>query len=163
MKHTLLILSLFALSCNPCKKLVKLAEKNPQCLEAVKEIITVYDTIQGDTIYFETEIKLDTMALRDSLMMMLQNDSGDLTPVIKFVTKRLHIEPYHEKNEDYEAYAWIEKGVLKVRVATFPKYLERRVEVVRYLPVDRKGKRQWWLVIVGVLLFLLAFRLGQKS
>jgi hypothetical protein len=163
MRYTLLILSIFALSCNPCKKLINLAEKNPQCLEKVKEYITVYDTIQGDTIYFQTDIKLDTMALRDSLMMMLQNDSGDLTPVIKFVTKRLHIEAYHEKNEDYEAYAWIEKGVLKVRVATFPKYLEREVEVVRYLPVDRKSKRQWWLIIVSVLLLWLAFRLGQKN
>jgi hypothetical protein len=163
MRYTLLIIALFTLSCNPCKKLVKLAEKNPQCLEAVKEIITVYDTIQGDTIYFETEIKLDTIALRDSLMLMLQNDSGDLTPVIKFVTKRLHIEPYHELNDDYEAKAWIENGVLKVKVATFPKYIEREVEVVRYMPVDRKERKQWWLVIVGVLLLFLGFRLGQKK
>lgn len=157
-------------SCNPCKRISRLAEKNPQCLENITEKITVYDTIQGDTVKFWAQIEIDTAKLMDSIRLILQtkDSTGELhlSPLLKIIPKAMKIEPFYERTEDYYAMAYVEDGILKVFVETFPKFIEKTVEVEVYkLPEKKKWVSGSNLFLIGLAIgiFLMSLFIGFKK
>jgi hypothetical protein len=136
--------------------MVRLAEKNPQCLTMTTDTLIVHDTIQGDTIEFYTSIKFDTTNLVDSLRLVFQDGDSDPTEVIRIITKSIKVKPFIERNEHYYVMAYLEGNQLKVFVETYPKIIEKKVPYNRYVVADKPKVKWWmWLMIGGFIVGLI--------
>ena len=132
MKTLLIFAALLTLSCNPCKRMVRLAERNPQCLTMTTDTLIVNDTfIVHDTI-ITPEIINNYVITTDTIIE----------------TKTFYFE---KKGNQYTT---ICKGDTIYRTKTEIRHI--KVPYNRYV-IAEKPKVMWWMwlliggFIVGII------------